>query len=216
MNFEEFAFNPYQFAGPDWWMKDFHKRHVSYFKGCKKVLDLGAGKGFFLEELRSIGIEGIGVESHSASYLEGEAKGLAYIRKDIFSFFSNPEGLSIAQTCDGVYCAHVIEHLEPEEVFRLFRCVKEFCHPNVRARFVTNNPQDIDVLGSVFWADLTHKRLYPGPLLEAMAKGQGFTRAVSKTFLGTKIGKRAQVRRIIDRIFWGPHKWLPNILLDVN
>ena len=216
IDFSKYNFNPFQFTGPDWWMKDFHSRHVAYFKGCKRVLDLGAGRGFFLECLKTGEIDGVGVESHDASVREGEAKGLRYYQSDIFSFFDSEAGRKVASTCDGVYCAHVLEHLDPEEVFRLFKAVKEACPPGVRCRFITNNPADIDVLGGVFWGDLTHKRLYPGILLEGMAKSQGFSGTRSENFLGLKLGRKDQFKRLIDRFVWGPHKWHPNLLLDCH
>jgi len=195
-------------------MKDFHSRHVAYFSGCKRVLDLGAGRGFFLECLKSAAIDGVGVESHDPSVRDGEANGLIYFQSDIFSFFKSTEGRKIAADCDGIYCAHVLEHLEPEEVFELFKAVKEYCAPGVRCRFITNNPADISVLGHIFWGDLTHKRLYPGVLLEAMAKSQGFCETLSVNFLGLKLGKRDSIRRVWDRFFWGDHKWLPNLMVD--
>lgn len=214
INYNKYNFNPFQFTGPDWWLRDFHSRHVHYFDGCKRVLDLGAGRGLFLECLRNGGIEGIGVESYGPSAEEGEAKGIQFVRNDIFQFFNSPEGQTIAAECDGVYCSHVLEHLDPEEVFELFRSVKNYCAPNVKARFITNNPADLSVLGSVFWGDLTHKRLYPGFLLEGMAKSQGFVTTRSKIFLGLKLGRRDRIRRFIDRFIFGIHKWHPNLLLD--
>lgn len=214
MDYSKYNFNPFQFTGPEWWMKDFHSKHVDYFKGCEKVLDLGAGRGFFLQCLREQKIKGLGIESHEASVLEGKGKGLEFVTQDIFSFFESEEGQKLAGTCDGVYCAHVLEHLEPEEVFKLFKAVKEYCAPGVRCRFITNNPADISVLGHVFWGDLTHKRLYPGILLEAMAKSQGFFETRSENFLGLKLGKKDSIRRVWDRLFWGDHKWLPNLMMD--
>lgn len=216
MDFERLNFNPFQFTGPDWWMKDFHSRHVDYFAGCRRVLDLGAGRGFFLECLRERGMEGLGVESHAGSADEGEGKGLSYCRRDIFDFFGSDEGRALAAGCDGVYCAHVIEHLEPAEVFELFKAVKTLCAPGARARFITNNPADLSVLGGVFWGDLTHKRLYPGVLLEGMAKSQGFAATRSEVFLGVKIGRKATIRRLFDRLLFGPHKWHPNLLVDCS
>lgn len=213
-DYSRYNFNPFQFTGPDWWMKDFHSRHVGYFAGCRKVLDLGAGRGFFLDCLREQGIDGLGVESHSESAGEGEAKGLLYCRRDIFDFFRSEEGRRLAAECDGVYCAHVIEHLDPEEVFELFKSVKSLCAPGVRARFITNNPADLSVLGGVFWGDLTHKRLYPGVLLEGMAKSQGFVQTRSEVFLGLKIGRKAEIRRFFDKFLFGTHKWHPNLLVD--
>ncbi len=216
IDFNKYNFNPFQFTGPDWWMKDFHSHHVDYFLGCQRVLDLGAGRGFFLECLKERGIAGIGVESHIPSVEQAEAKGLIFSRMDIFEFFSSEDGQKLASTCDGVYCAHVLEHLDPGQVFELLKAVRQFCPFNVRCRFITNNPADISVLSHVFWGDLTHKRLYPGFLLEAMAKSQGFTQTRSVNFLGVKIGKKDFLRRVWDRLFWGRHKWLPNVLLDCN
>ena len=216
MDYSKYNFNPFQFTGPDWWMKDFHSRHVAYFKGCKKVLDLGAGRGFFLECLYDIGISGIGVESHLPSVIEGEKKSLCFVKQDIFSFFESQEGQAVAAECDGVYCSHVLEHLDPEEVFLLFKSIKEHCATGVRCRFITNNPADISVLGHVFWGDLTHKRLYPGILLEGMAKSQGFLTASSRNFLGLRLGIRQTLRRIWDRPFWGQYKWLPNLMVDCS
>ena len=216
MDFAKYNFNPFQFTGPDWWMRDFHSRHVGYFKGCKRVLDLGAGRGFFLECLKEQKIKGLGIESHEASVLEGKGKGLEFVTQDIFSFFESEEGQAMAAECDGVYCSHVLEHLDPEEVFLLFKAVKEYCAHGVRWRFITNNPADISVLGGVFWGDLTHKRLYPGILLEGMAKSQGFLTTSSSNFLGARLGIRETFRRIWDRPFWGQNKWLPNLMLDCS
>ncbi len=214
--FAKYHFNPFQFTGPDWWMRDFHRRHIQFFRGCKKVLDLGAGRGFFLEELCGGHIVGVGVENHEPSVRQGEAKGLNYFQSGIDQFFQSEKGREIAIECDGVYCAHVIEHLEPAEVFELFRNVKAHCAPGVRARFITNNPEDIGVLSYVFWGDLTHKRLYPGQLLEAMALSQGFATARSRTFLGAKLGKKDQLLRLLQKPFWGRYKWLPNLLVDCH
>jgi Methyltransferase domain len=216
MDFSKYNFNPYQFTGPDWWMKDFHSRHVDYFKGCRKVIDLGAGRGFFLECLKEVGIPGVGVESHPESLNEGVSKGLEYVPQDIFSFFETDQGRSVAAECDGVYCSHVLEHMDPGEVFRLFKAIRTRCASNVRCRFITNNPADISVLGHVFWGDLTHKRLYPGILLEAMARSQGFTGTRSENFLGLKIGIKDRLRRIRDKVLWGEHKWLPNLMVDFH
>lgn len=156
------------------------------------------------------------MESEATSADEGEAKGLAYCRRDIFDSFNSDEGRSMAGDCNGVYCAHVIEHLGPEKVFELFKAVKMFCAPGVRARFITNNPADLRVLGGVFWGDLTHIRLYAGVMLEGMARNQCFKHARSEVFLGAKLGKRDALRSWVERHFSGIHKWQPNLLVDCS
>lgn len=214
--YQRYGFNPFQFTPPDDLLLDFHRRQVSYFAGCSKVVDLGAGRGFFLRELKARGLDGVGVENHAASIALGQSAGVEYFISDIFTFFRSAEGRAIAAICDGVYCSHVLEHFDPEQVFELFHLVKGCCAPDVRCRFITNNPADITVLGGVFLMDLTHKRLYPPDLLVAMAKSQGFETAVASVFLGMKLGKRNTLGRLWERPFWGRHKWLPNLRLDCS
>jgi len=212
--FDSYGFNPYQFRLSDDLMLDFHRRHVPYFAGCSKVLDLGAGRGFFCRALKEKGIAGVGVENHAESIAAGEKFGVEYIRIDVFEFLRRADMREITRQCDGVYCCHLIEHLEPAQVFELFRRVKENCAPNVRCRFITNNPEDIGVLGHNFWMDLTHRRLYPARLLVAMAKSQGFNRATAKAFRGSKSNLLGQIIWIFRRLRWGRHKGKLNLLLD--
>jgi 2-polyprenyl-3-methyl-5-hydroxy-6-metoxy-1,4-benzoquinol methylase len=211
---ERYGFNPFQFSIGDDALRDFHRRQVSFFVGCHSVLDLGAGRGLFLDALRASGITGVGVESHRDSADALEANGNKCFRTSIQEFFQREEFRSILSTIDGVYCCHVVEHLDPEEVFELLRDVREKCAPNVRMRIITNNPADPSVLGSVFWMDLTHKRLYPGSLLAAMARSQGFTRTEFQNFLGMRLGKRDRVQRLVDRLLLRRDTYLPNVAMD--
>lgn len=214
MDYSKYNFNPFQFTPDHRTLLEAHSRHVPYFKGCKRVLDLGAGRGLFMRTLKDADISGLGVENHRPSIEEGLAYGLEYHEADMFDFFSSPEGQKEAASCDGVYCCFVLEHLSPEEVFELFRLIKTYCAPNVRCRFITHNPEDIDALGTLFFGDLTHKRFYVPAVLAAMAKSQGFRRTEYKTFLGMKLGKKDTLRRIRDWFLWGKHKWRPNFALD--
>lgn len=209
-----YGFNPFASDAPEWWLSDFHRRHVSYFAGCEQVLDLGAGPGLFLAELHEAGIRGIGVESFGPQVEQGRARGLTYCESDIFSFFASPEGRAIAGASDGIYCSHVLEHLDPPLVFALFDAIHQHCRPGARLRMITNNPADISVIGGVFWGDLTHRRLYPPELLARIAANRGFRVTQCRTFLGLKLGKKQQLRRLWDGFFWGANKWLPNLLLD--
>jgi hypothetical protein len=211
---EKYDFNPFMKGLPDSRLRRFHRRHVAYFHGCRLVVDLGAGKGLFLEELRTSGIHGMGIESHGTSVEEGRAKGLEYFTADIFSFFDSSEGRKIAAEADGIYSSFLLEHLEPQEIFALFDAIKKYCAAGVRVRMITHNPADLGVLGDVFWGDLTHKRLYPGYLLEAIAQNRGFTQTRSEAFLGLRLGVRNTLRLIRDRLLFAGHKGKPNLLID--
>lgn len=211
---ERYGFNPFQFSIGDDALRDFHRRQVSFFAGCQSVLDLGAGRGFFLDVLRAAGIAGTGVESHGVSADTLEANGNKCIRTSILDLFKQDEYRSMLRSIDGVYCCHVVEHFDPEEVFELLRQVREKCAANVRMRIITNNPADPSVLGSVFWMDLTHKRLYPGSLLAAMARSQGFSQTEFRNFLGMRLGKRDRLKRAADRLMLRTETYLPNVAVD--
>ena len=211
---QRYGFNPYDSSAPEWWLRDFHRRHVSFFAGCDQVLDLGAGSGLFLEELRAAGIHGVGVESFSPHVEQGRARGLTYFQGDIFAFFNAAEGQAVAAKAGGVYCSHVLEHLDPPQVFELFDVLHRCCKPGTRLRMITNNPADIGVLGDVFWGDLTHRRLYPPALLTRIVTNRGLKVTQCRAFLGLKLGKRQQLRRYWDFFFWGANKWRPNLMLD--
>jgi len=214
--FEKYKFNPFQVAVSEDVAVDFHSRHVEYFAGCSKVLDLGAGRGLFLRELKKKGIDGIGVENDSESIKVGEKFGVRCIKADIFEFLRAEENRKIIAECDGVYCAFVIEHLDPEQVFELFHLVRKNCAPNVRCRFITNNPEDLDVLGYTLWVDLTHRRLYPCDLLVAMARSQGFSVATAKVFSGLSLNWFQRFKVFICKLRWGAKRGSPNLLLDCS
>ena len=214
--FETYKFNPYQFGLSEELMLDFHGQHVGYFAGCSKVVDLGAGPGFFLRELEKRGIAGFGVENYPESIAAGEKFGVKYVKANIFDFLRSDNFHEIRKQCDGVYCSHVIEHLGPAEVFELFRSVKQNCAPNVRCRFITNNPADIDVLGDTFWMDLTHRRLYPAKLLVSMSQSQGFTTATARAFSGIRINWFTRLKVFLCRLRWGAKRGSPNLLLDCS
>lgn len=214
MDYSKYNFNPFQFTPSEAILQDSHSRHVPFFKGCKRVLDLGAGRGLFLTELHKAGISGIGIENHQESIDRGEKLGVEYFKANILEFFKTEEGQAIARECDGVYCSFVLEHLDPIQVFELFKNIIDHTSNNVRCRFITHNPEDIDALGTCFYGDLTHKRLYVPAVLAAMARSQGFSRTEHKTFLGMKLGKKDTLRRVRDWFLLGKHKWHPNYTLD--
>ena len=214
--FEKYSFNPYQFAVPEEIGRDFHSQHATYFSGCSKVLDLGAGRGLFLRELKDNGIEGLGVENDSESIAVGEKFDVQFIKADIFHFLRAEENKAVLAQCDGIYCAFVLEHLDPEQVFELFHLVRTKCAPNVRCRFITNNPEDLDVLGYTLWVDLTHRRLYPCDLLVGMAKSQGFTKVTASVFSGLTLNWIGRFKVLICKIRWGRKRGRPNLLLDCS
>ena len=61
---------------------------------------------------------------------------------------------------DGVFAAHLIEHLGPEAVQGLVREAAKALKPEGRLILVTPNPQNLQMQLRDFWIDLQHVRFY--------------------------------------------------------
>lgn len=140
--------------------------------GCRRVLDLGAGRGLFLELLRGQGIEAVGVDGSAEVVAEVRARGFEMHHADVLSFLREAQGRG--ERFDGVFCSHLIEHLPGEVGVELVTLLSGVVAPRGRLILVTPNIAQPLVASKVFWLDLTHVRPYPRLLLEAMLSATGF------------------------------------------
>lgn len=161
--------NPYRFSGDRETIQRYQSKYAQLFKEGERVLDLGCGEGFFLELLRARGVTGVGVDAFLQAVIKGQERGLDVRHSDALAFINSTE-----ERFDGVFMAHVIEHLRPEDVEGLFHRCHQILKRSGRLIVITPNAFDLEVLTERFWLDLTHKRLYPAKLLEALAKEAAF------------------------------------------
>jgi hypothetical protein len=73
----------------------------------------------------------------------------------------------------GVFSAHLLEHLHPEQVTRLVTAARRALVPGGRFVAATPNPACFAVLSHDFWRDPTHVRFYDLPLLEFFCRQAG-------------------------------------------
>jgi len=75
---------------------------------------------------------------------------------------------------DGIWCAHLVEHLPPAKVESLVReAYVALRDPGVLI-ILTPNARDVSVMAESFWEDPTHIRPYPAALLQGMLVSAGF------------------------------------------
>jgi SAM-dependent methyltransferase len=152
-----------------------HKRevlahYVPLFQGKAPVLELGCGRGEFLGLLAAAGVEARGVDSDEGMVEKARAEGLDVVCADAVAFLHGdpPPG-----PYQGVFCAHFVEHLTPEQVRELLAGVRRVLAPGGRFVAVTPNPACYAVLSHDFWRDPTHVRFYDLPLLEFLCRQAG-------------------------------------------
>ncbi len=109
-----------------------------YLKSCPKILDVGAGTGRFLK-LNPTKITGLDPNPLTKNIIKGSATKLPFK----------------ASSFNGLHCAHVIEHLNPKEVYTALKEFSRVLKPN--GILVIRSP----LLWSGFYHNLTHFKPYP-------------------------------------------------------
>jgi SAM-dependent methyltransferase len=135
------------------------------------VLELGCGRGEFLALLREAGIEGRGVDLDAGMVEMARADGIDVVHADAIEYLHADPAPGPYQ---GVFCAHFLEHLVPDQVASLLDGVRRVLAPGGRFVAVTPNPACYAVLTHDFWWDPTHVRFYDRPLVEFLCRQAGF------------------------------------------
>lgn len=146
--------------------------YVPMLAGHDPVLELGSGRGEFLGLLREAGIEAHGVDLDEGMVEKARADGFEVTCADAIEFLhADPAPGSYG----GVYCAHLLEHMTPDEITRLMAGVRRVLKPGGRLVAVTPNPACYAVLTHDFWRDPTHIRFYDLELLDFFCRQAGLT-----------------------------------------
>ena len=154
-----------RFRGPRAAIKQRQSAFLEYFEGCKNVLDIGCGRGEFLELLRENGIEAEGADMDEDMVKYCTSKGLEVTRADAISFLEGLEDKSL----DGIFLDQVVEHLEPAYLVKML----ELCYKKLNYGYnivvETVNPLSLTSFAN-FYIDMTHKRpMHPETLRYLLA-----------------------------------------------
>jgi len=160
------------------------------------VVDIGAGRGFFLEALRARGVGCLGVDISEEAAAEARRLGVEIIVEDAFTFLAERSGFA------GIFLSHLIEHLEPARVDELLRSAHEALLPGGTIVIVTPNMRDWLVLSEIFWLDPTHVRPYPRQLVAAMLDVAGFS-VEGSGLRNLQLGRRRIPGTVLNRLRFG-------------
>ena len=154
--------------------EDVRERLASYlelFQDLAPVVDLGCGRGEFLELLKAKGIAARGVEASANSAGECRARGLDVAEGDLVDFLRGHAEASLG----GVFAAQVAEHLPPAVLQALLREAHRALRPGGLLALETVNPRSVIGLLEVFNRDLTHEKPLHPETLSFLAAAAGFT-----------------------------------------
>jgi SAM-dependent methyltransferase len=147
------------------------KRYLKHLANAPgKVLEIGSGRGVLLGLMKEAGIEAYGLDACDEAVVYCRGKGLDAVHGDALRHLSELPTASLG----GIFCAHVIEHMQPAQAVDLIRESYRVLKPGSRIVIITPNAKDLRT-GERFWLDLTHVRPYPEKLLVVLLKRQGFS-----------------------------------------
>ncbi len=153
--------------------------YVDLFRDLEgPVVDLGCGRGEFLEVLREAEIRGYGVERHPDMLARCREKNVDVVDSNAIDHLASVEAGSLG----GIFSAHMVEHLEVADVPRLVELAAQALAPGGRLIIETPNPRSLYVFAWAFYIDLGHLRPLHPLLLEYLAQTAGFREVGTEYF----------------------------------
>jgi O-antigen chain-terminating methyltransferase len=111
--------------------------------------------------MREAGIPARGIDLDAESVAQCRSKGLEAEAADLFAYLGRLPEASL----DGVFCAHVVEHLPPDRLPQALQLAASRLASGGVLAIETPNPECLAIFATHFYVDPTHQRPVPPPLL---------------------------------------------------
>ncbi|HEX4744511.1 MAG TPA: methyltransferase domain-containing protein [Candidatus Limnocylindria bacterium] len=167
-----------RFSGDEPVIRAQSERFLPLFRGRRRVLDLGSGRGTFLELARENGIGAYGVDLDERMVAEARSRGLEAVQSDALAPLRSLDD----NTIDGLYARHVAEHVLPGELVEILRELRRVLAPGSPLVMITPNVATLTVGAHSFWLDPSHRRPLPPELFRFYLEVEGFSMVAIETF----------------------------------
>ena len=146
------------------------------FEGASDVLDMGCGRGEFLDLLRERGVTARGVDVNHEMVEVCRARGFDVAEGDALGYLEALPDRALG----GLFAAQVVEHLEPDYLLRLLGTAYHKLRPGSKIVLETINPACWYAFFESYIRDITHVRpLHPDTLVYLLV-ASGFQRTVAR------------------------------------
>jgi SAM-dependent methyltransferase len=144
--------------------------YVDDFRGSDDVLDIGCGRGEFLDLLGEAGVRARGIDVNRAMVQACRDRGQDVEEADALAYMSSlPDG-----SLGGLFAAQVVEHLQPDYLMRLLETAYHKLRPGSKIVLETINPGCWIAFFESYIRDLTHVRPVHPDTLKYLLGASGF------------------------------------------
>ena len=192
-----------RFRGTREEIKERFQVYLPYINESAPVVDLGCGRGEWLELLSETGVEASGVDTNRVQVEECRNRGLNVSEED---FIIHLRGLADA-SAGAVTGFHIIEHVSLDVLITLVSEVMRVLRPGGVVIFETPNPENVLVGSQYFYLDPTHRHPLPSELMEFLLDSRGFDKIEILNLHPWDSAKLAEDNELTARFntyFYGP------------
>ena len=162
-----------QFRGSQEVIRARLESYLPYFDGAADVLDVGCGRGEFLDLLAARGISGRGLDLNHEMVEVCRARGLDVAEGDVVTYLDGLPDASLG----GLIAVQVVEHLQPGYLLRFLELAFHKLRPGAPIVLETLNPACWTAFFDSFIRDITHVWPLHPETLRYLVQASGFSSA---------------------------------------
>jgi SAM-dependent methyltransferase len=159
-----------RFRGSEEEVREHQRAYLDCFRDRQPVIDLGCGRGEFLQLMREAGLSARGVDVDTDMVLLCREKGFDVTAADAEAFLAALPDDSVG----GIFAAQIIEHLAPERVIGLVQLCQRKLSPGGVLVMETPNPTCLTVFADSFYKDPSHIRPLHPDMMQFLFETTGF------------------------------------------
>ncbi|CUX40521.1 Methionine biosynthesis protein MetW [Clostridium sp. C105KSO15] len=146
-----FDFENY-FRGSRELIKERQKQYIPYYANKKNVVDLGCGRGEFLELLNENRIDAIGIDAYSEAVDFCRSINLNVVQDDAIEYLKKQDWV------DGIFAGQLIEHMTHDKIIELCSVAYSKLQTGSYLILETPNPMSLSIFSHAFYIDPSHEK----------------------------------------------------------
>jgi len=170
------------------------------------ILDLGCGRGEWLELLRDNGYRARGIDLNRVVIEQCQSRGLEVVEGDVIAYLQSMPDESVAV----ITGFHIIEHLPFEILVKLLNEAFRVLRHRGLVIFETPNPANVLVGSCNFYFDPTHRNPLPSLMTQFLVQYCGFAEVEilnlnpSDGFKADEVNELDELSKQFNQYFYGP------------